>query len=91
MNNSEKRIAAQKRGTKKQASSTEQSFLTLTTEEAAELLGISQHRLRSEAKQNVGWCKRGICLVLRNPQKQNCWHPHKEQRPRLQTLAAKAV
>jgi len=82
MNSSQKHIAAHKRGTKKEVSLTEQRFSSLTTEQAAKLLGIPQHRLRSEAKENGGWCKRGKWLVLRSPEKQNCWYSHKEQKPR---------
>jgi hypothetical protein len=91
MNNQEKPIAARKRRTKTRAYSTEPNLPTLTTEEAAALLAISAPRLRLEAKQNGGWCKRGKWLILRNSEKQNCWYPHKEQMPRPQKLAAKAA
>jgi hypothetical protein len=55
---------------------------TLTTEKAAALLGIPPHRLRSEAKQEKGWCRRGKWLVMQAAEKRNCWYAYKAQMPR---------
>ena len=56
---------------------------TLTTEQAAELLGLPQPRLRYEAKQQEGWCYRGKWAVKKNPDKRDCWHPYKSTMPRF--------
>jgi hypothetical protein len=54
---------------------------TVTTVEAAALLKISPACLRSEAKQNGGFCLRGKWLVWRAAEKRNCWYSYKAQKP----------
>lgn len=60
------------------------SFPTLTTEQAAKLLNIPQSRLRTEAKEQGGWCYRGNWVVKKNHEKRDCWYPYKSTMPRIQ-------